>query len=91
MRLLCVGTMVALLMTVCSITLLLSVSSMLSLIVSGNLMLVTLIIPPVAIVLGAWVLGEELKPQAYAGFALLAAGLVILNGKPLLRRKRARN
>ncbi|KIC11278.1 multidrug transporter [Leisingera sp. ANG-M1] len=58
---------------------------------SGNLMLVTLIIPPVAIVLGAWVLGEELKPQAYAGFALLATGLVILNGKPLLRRKRARN
>lgn len=58
---------------------------------SGNLMLVTLIIPPVAIVLGAWVLGEALKPQAYAGFALLAAGLVILNGKPRLRRKRARN
>lgn len=58
---------------------------------SGNLMLVTLIIPPVAIVLGAWVLGEALKPQAYAGFALLAAGLLILNGKPRLRRKRARN
>ncbi|MFY0310768.1 DMT family transporter [Leisingera sp. D0M16] len=58
---------------------------------SGNLMLVTLIIPPVAILLGAWVLGEALKPQAYAGFALLAAGLVILNGKPRLRRKRARN
>ncbi|UWQ39157.1 DMT family transporter [Leisingera aquaemixtae] len=58
---------------------------------SGNLMLVTLIIPPVAIVLGAAVLGEALKPQAYAGFALLAAGLLILNGKPRLRRKRARN
>ncbi|MEX0301666.1 MAG: DMT family transporter [Leisingera sp.] len=58
---------------------------------SGNLMLVTLIIPPVAILLGAWVLWEELKPQAYAGFALLAAGLVILNGKPVLRRKRARS
>ncbi|MEW2914524.1 DMT family transporter [Leisingera sp. JC11] len=58
---------------------------------SGNLMLVTLIIPPVAIVLGAWVLGEALKPQAYAGFALLAAGLAVLNGKPSLRRKRARN
>lgn len=58
---------------------------------SGNLMLVTLIIPPVAIVLGAWVLGEALKPQAYAGFALLAAGLAVLNGKPRLRRKRARN
>ncbi|QAX29498.1 DMT family transporter [Leisingera sp. NJS204] len=58
---------------------------------SGNLMLVTLVIPPVAIVLGALVLEEELKPQAYAGFALLAAGLVILNGKPVLRRNRARN
>ncbi|UWQ81949.1 DMT family transporter [Leisingera caerulea] len=58
---------------------------------SGNLMLVTLIIPPVAIVLGAGVLGEALKPQAYAGFALLAAGLAVLNGKPRLRRKRARN
>ena len=58
---------------------------------SGNLMLVTLIIPPVAILLGAWWLGEELKPQAYAGFALLAAGLMVLNGKPVLRRKRTRN
>lgn len=46
---------------------------------SGNLMLVTLLIPPVAIVLGAWVLGEELRPQAYIGFVLLAAGLMILN------------
>lgn len=63
----------------------------LSLAGSGNLMLVTLIIPPVAIMLGALVLGEELKPQAYAGFALLAAGLAVLNGKPILRRMRARN
>lgn len=46
---------------------------------SGNLMLVTLLIPPVAIVLGTWVLGEELRPQAYAGFVLLAVGLLILN------------
>jgi drug/metabolite transporter (DMT)-like permease len=46
---------------------------------SGNLMLVTLLIPPVAIVLGAWVLGEELRPQAYVGFVLLAVGLMILN------------
>lgn len=46
---------------------------------SGNLMLVTLLIPPVAIVLGAWVLDEELRPQAYIGFVLLAAGLMILN------------
>lgn len=47
---------------------------------SGNLMLVTLLVPPVAIILGALVLGEELHPRAYAGFALLALGLLILNG-----------
>lgn len=49
---------------------------------SGNLMLVTLVIPPVAILLGALVLGETLRPQAFAGFALLAAGLLVLNGTP---------
>lgn len=54
---------------------------------SGNLMLVTLLIPPVAIVLGAWVRGEELGLRAYAGFALLALGLLVLNGV-LGRRRR---
>lgn len=48
---------------------------------SGNLMLVTLLIPPFAIVLGALLLGETLRPAAYAGFALLAVGLLILNGR----------
>ena len=47
---------------------------------SGNLMLVTLLIPPVAIILGALALGEDLQPRPYAGFALLATGLLILNG-----------
>ncbi len=47
---------------------------------SGNLMLVTLVIPPVAIVLGAYARDETLTPQAFAGFALLAVGLLILNG-----------
>ena len=46
---------------------------------SGNLMLVTLIVPPIAIVLGAVFLGEELRPSAYVGFAILALGLLILN------------
>lgn len=46
---------------------------------SGNLMLVTLLIPPFAIVLGAVLLNEALRPAAYAGFALLAVGLLILN------------
>lgn len=48
---------------------------------SGNLMLVTLMIPPVAIVLGAWVLNETLQPNAYAGFGLLALGLVVIDGR----------
>lgn len=47
---------------------------------SGNLLLVTLIIPPVAILLGALVLGETLQPNAFAGFGILALGLLVLNG-----------
>ncbi|MDA7964495.1 DMT family transporter [Ruegeria sp.] len=46
---------------------------------SGNLMLVTLIIPPIAIVLGALVRDESLPSNAYLGFAVLAAGLIILS------------
>ncbi len=48
---------------------------------SGNLMLVTLLIPPVAILLGTAFLDETLHPSAFAGFALLALGLVILDGR----------
>ncbi|MEP5731881.1 MAG: DMT family transporter [Sulfitobacter sp.] len=48
---------------------------------SGNLMLVTLLIPPFAIVLGAVLLGETLRPAAYGGFALLALGLLVLDGR----------
>jgi drug/metabolite transporter (DMT)-like permease len=52
---------------------------------SGNLMLVTLLIPPVAITLGALVRHEALGPNAFAGFALLALGLLILNHRPRRR------
>ncbi len=52
---------------------------------SGNLMLCTLLIPPVAIVLGAVVLGEALAPQAYLGFAILSLGLMVIDGR-LVRR-----
>lgn len=48
---------------------------------SGNLMLVTLLIPPFAIVLGGLVLDEALHPAAYGGFALLALGLLVLDGR----------
>ena len=48
---------------------------------SGNLMLVTLLIPPFGIVLGALLLDEALRPAAYGGFALLALGLSVLDGR----------
>ncbi|WP_116598523.1 DMT family transporter [Primorskyibacter marinus] len=57
---------------------------------SGNLMLVTLMIPPVAITLGTLLRDEMLAPQAYAGFGLLALGLVVLDGRLLPRRSRKR-
>ncbi len=48
---------------------------------SGNLMLVTLLIPPFAIGLGGLVLHETLRASAYGGFALLALGLLVLDGR----------
>jgi len=48
---------------------------------AGNLMLVTLIIVPFAIILGAVVRDETLSPNAYWGFALLALGLVVIDGR----------
>lgn len=52
---------------------------------SGNLLLVTLLIPPFAIVLGASFLNEALPPNALAGFGLLALGLVVIDGRLLKR------
>ena len=48
---------------------------------AGNLSLVTLLVSPVAIVLGWAVLGETLPPHALAGFGLIAAGMVVLDGR----------
>jgi drug/metabolite transporter (DMT)-like permease len=55
---------------------------------SGNLMLVTLLVAPIAIVLGATFLNETLGANAYFGFATLALGLIILDGRiwKILRR-----
>lgn len=59
---------------------------------AGNLLLVTLLIPPVAIVLGAVVRGEGLPGAAYLGFLILGIGLLILNGRPSnALRKRLRH
>ena len=54
---------------------------------AANTMLVTLIIPPVSIILGAVVLKEALSPNVFVGLALLILGLVILDGRLLPKRK----
>jgi len=52
-----------------------------------NLLLVTFLIPLSAILLGAVFLGERLDPNAFAGLALIFAGLAAVDGR-LLRRLR---
>ena len=48
-----------------------------------NLMLVTFLIPVSAVVLGALVLGERLEWTAFAGMALIFAGLAAVDGRAL--------
>jgi drug/metabolite transporter (DMT)-like permease len=48
-----------------------------------NLMLVTLIVPAGALLLGALVLGERVGPQALGGMALIAAGLAAIDGRAI--------
>ncbi len=48
---------------------------------SGNLMLVTIMMPPISILLGWAVLGERLAPSAFVGCGLIALGLIILDGR----------
>jgi drug/metabolite transporter (DMT)-like permease len=46
-----------------------------------NALLVTLLVPPVAILLGGLFLGETLAPQDFAGLALIALGLGAIDGR----------
>ena len=48
---------------------------------AANLMLVTLLIPPFAILLGAAFLDERLTPTAWVGFACIAVGLCVTDGR----------
>jgi drug/metabolite transporter (DMT)-like permease len=48
---------------------------------SANLSLVTLLVPPMAVLWGALILGERLPSSAYAGFALIAIGMIIIDGR----------
>jgi len=56
---------------------------------SANLMLVTLLIPPIAVALSFTFLGERMGNEAWIGFGLIAIGLAITDGRLLgwLRRK----
>jgi drug/metabolite transporter (DMT)-like permease len=57
-----------------------------------NALLVTLLVPPVAILLGALFLGETLAPQDFAGLGLIALGLAAIDGRLVsaLARRRLR-
>ena len=46
-----------------------------------NALLVTLLVPPVAILLGAAFLNETLAPQDFLGLALIALGLAAIDGR----------
>jgi len=48
---------------------------------AANLLLVTLLIPPFAIGLGVVFLGERMPPEAWTGFAILAAGFAVTDGR----------
>jgi len=52
---------------------------------SANLMLVTLLIPPIAVGLGITFLGEKLGYEAWLGFVLIAVGLAVTDGRLLDR------
>ena len=60
----------------------------------ANLLLCTLIIAPIAIALGAFFLDEALTLQVWGGFALIAFGLVLIDGRAtraVLSHERARS
>jgi drug/metabolite transporter (DMT)-like permease len=48
-----------------------------------NALLVTLLVPPVAILLGALFLNETLAPQDFLGLGLIALGLAAIDGRLL--------
>ena len=53
-----------------------------------NISLVTFLIPPSAILLGVVFLGESLLPRHLAGLALIAAGLVAIDGRLFARARK---
>jgi len=54
-----------------------------------NALLVTLLVPPTAILLGGMFLGESLAPQDFLGLGLIALGLAAIDGRALSLLRRA--
>ena len=52
---------------------------------AANTMLVTIVIPPFALLLDALAIGEFVGPRELAGFLVIALGLLVLSGKAPLR------
>ena len=57
---------------------------------SGNSSLVTLLVAPFAVFWGAIILNETLPVSAYAGFALIAVGMIVIDGRLFARFSQAR-
>ena len=56
---------------------------------SANLLLVTLLIPPVSMALGAAYLGERISGNALFGFGIVVVGLLITDGRLFARWRRS--
>ena len=56
---------------------------------SANVLLVTLLVSPIAILLGALVLQEALPARSYIGFSLIAAGLIVIDGRAFSTLRRS--
>ena len=55
---------------------------------AGNTMLVTIIIPPIALMLDSIILNEALRLREVAGFFIISIGMLLLSGKlPLFKRR----
>ncbi|MEO1293267.1 MAG: DMT family transporter, partial [Pseudomonadota bacterium] len=52
---------------------------------AANTMLVTLLIPPFALMLGWAFLDETVSTRSLVGFALIALGLAVIDGRPFRR------
>ena len=48
---------------------------------ASNTLLVTLVVPPIAVTLGALVLAEQLPIRSYLGFTLIALALAVIDGR----------